>query len=151
MANKRAARPGRRPRTETIVPNPRKSKPVSVGDGGFSLSLAEMVRVMRLRAGFTSHQALSNAARAYLPEWVAMNRRLIQQIEKGERHAAEVNDVELLAIAAACKQDPVAAFGIVPGDSPDIDPLLALFRWAFRDTQPAAGATAVGGRAREGR
>lgn len=126
--------PGRRPRTEIIAPVDRKKQ-----DNEFELSIPELVHVLRLRSGYASHQALSDAARRYLPEWVTMNRRLIQQIERGDIPPEEVNDLYLVAIAAACKADPAKVFGIKKGESPDLDPLVDLLNRYFDWSSDCAG------------
>lgn len=117
--------PGRRPRTEIISKDEHKVREVETPDG-LALSLPELVHVLRLRAHLNSHQELADAARRFLPEWVSMNRRIIQQIERGDIPADEVNDVWLLAIAAACGASP-SVFGLQDlGDSGDLAKMLDL-------------------------
>lgn len=92
---------------------------------GQELSLGEMVHILRTRAGYVSHQELSDAVRSRLPDWVPMNRRYVQMIESGDLGPEEVNDLWLVAIAKACKEKP-DVFGLVPGETPDVDPLAEL-------------------------
>ena len=57
---------------------------------------------------------------------MSMNRRYVQQMERGELDRDQINDWWLLAIARACHEDP-SVLGLDPNVvSPDIDPLLNL-------------------------
>lgn len=111
-------------RSERVSPDPHKQAPLD--NDGLALSLNERIYILRTRAGFASHQELADACRELLPNWITMNRRLIQQIEKGEIPAAEVNDLWLMAIAVACGANAETIFGVTPDDSGDVAPLLSL-------------------------
>jgi hypothetical protein len=123
--------PGRRPRKEVIAPSEHKSNPPKAGQV-IDLTLGERVFVLRQRAGYPSHAALSEAAREHLPAWVTMNRKVIQEIESGKIPPEQVNDVWLLAVAAACGANAKTVFGVERGKSEDLDLLADLLSTQFR-------------------
>jgi L-alanine-DL-glutamate epimerase-like enolase superfamily enzyme len=87
------------------------------------LSLGESVKVYADRAGLTSDQKLADAARDLLPDGVAMNRRLVQQLQRDEIALGNgVHELQLIAIARACRV-PATWLGVDLHGSRDLSKL----------------------------
>lgn len=107
------------------------------------LSLGESVKVYADRAGLTSDQRLADAANALLPEWVGMNRNLIQRLQRDEVALGNgLNELQVIAIARAC-HIPETWLGVDPYESGQLSRLKDLLIYA-----PSGGPDGDGGERR---
>lgn len=73
----------------------------------YGMSIGSAIHYYRRNLGLSSHGALADAAARHLPEYVGMNRRLIQGIEAGEYTLGNgVNELQMIAIARALMIPP---------------------------------------------